>query len=148
MIIYKNTLKISPMASNNMSSNDFLGESSLISIINELKHVSGVCAGLPAADIVKVSPSQDILIRVELPGVAKENISIDVTGNYVTITAEKTKDSLVPVHSERSFGKLSRRFPVDRSYDVDNIKATLVNGVLSLTISKLADQKHSKIVIN
>ena len=77
----------------------------------------------------------------ELPGFAKEDISLNLDGNYLTITAkhedkkEETKDNFV--RRERYYGTMSRSFNV-AGIRTDGIEATYDKGLLTLTLPKMA----------
>lgn len=81
------------------------------------------------------------LLEADLPGFDKQDIHLDVTGDTLTIQAERhskaeekdNKDRIVRV--ERSYGAYSRRFDLSQ-VDAQNIRAKYENGVLSLTLPK------------
>jgi HSP20 family protein len=80
-------------------------------------------------------------IEVELPGVKKEDISIDVNENTLTISGErKVRDE----HKDDNFykieslyGKFERSFSLPEDVDSDKIEATSNNGVLEIKIPKV-----------
>jgi HSP20 family protein len=80
-------------------------------------------------------------IEVELPGIKKENISIDVNDDTLTISGErKTKE-----HSEDDifykveslYGKFERSFALPEDVDTNKIEASSKNGVLEIKIPKI-----------
>ena len=79
----------------------------------------------------------DYELQVEVPGVSKENISIDYENGYVTIAAKtnKSKDEKDKegnyIRRERYSGSYSRSYYVG-DVDRESIKAKLDNGVLSI----------------
>ncbi|WP_020618283.1 Hsp20/alpha crystallin family protein [Paenibacillus daejeonensis] len=81
------------------------------------------------------------LVEAELPGIAKENIHVDVDNGYLTIRAkrddytEQKDDDNRLIRRERRSGEFVRRFYVDR-VDEDGIQAKLDQGVLKLEIPK------------
>lgn len=81
-----------------------------------------------------------IEVTVELPGIAQDDIKIDVDDDVLTISGEKksekeTEEGDLRV-SERSYGAFSRSIPLPRSVDADKIQATMVNGVLKVVAPK------------
>ena len=83
-------------------------------------------------------------LTADLPGCAKEDISIDVEDDVLTISAtrsseaeEKKKDY---VRVERTYGKLARSFDVS-GVDTDAITASYENGVLKLVLPKKEEEK-------
>lgn len=72
-------------------------------------------------------------IDADLPGVKKEDITIDVKDGVLTITGERNHKEEVKEENyyktESSFGSFSRSFTLPEQIDVENIKATFVDGV-------------------
>lgn len=86
------------------------------------------------------------IIDIDLPGFDKDNIKIDITDGYLTISAklseEKNDDKNEKyVRRERYFGECSRSFYVGENIDADSIKATFKKGILSLEIPKVEEEK-------
>ena len=81
-------------------------------------------------------------IDVDLPGVKKEDIKIDVKDNMLIISGERNfKDEVKEedyYRVETSFGKFSRSFNLPDSIDTENIDASAENGVLEVVVPKLA----------
>ena len=80
------------------------------------------------------------LLRIDLPGVKKENIHIEMKGDdCLTISAqcgaEAPMDSSHYIRRERYSGLMCRSFDVS-TVDVRGIKAKYENGVLELTLPK------------
>ena len=80
-------------------------------------------------------------IDVDLPGMNKEDITIDIDENSLRILGERTyKDELVKedyYKVESSFGKFERVFTLPDNIDTENITANSLNGVLEIIIPKL-----------
>ena len=78
-------------------------------------------------------------LDAELPGFKKEDISIDVENDCLTISAERKLDNEDKKHNfvkrERFYGSYSRSFDVS-GINVDGIEAAYNNGVLTLTMPK------------
>jgi len=94
----------------------------------------------------------EYLVEADLPGVSKENIDIDYYNNYLTINA-KRDESIEDkrenyVRRERHYGEFRRRFYID-NVDEANIEATFKDGVLRITLPKLAkgDERRGRIQI-
>ena len=81
------------------------------------------------------------VLEAELPGFQKEDINIQLSDNYLTITAEHRTESEEKdkkgnyVRRERSYGSFSRSFDVS-GIDVSAIKASYQDGVLKLVLPK------------
>jgi len=93
------------------------------------------------------------LLQAELPGFKKEDIYIDLDGNYLTIQAshvqENNNTSDKIVRKERQYSSFSRSFNVS-GINTDAIKAEYNNGILELELPKVEEQKPKtkKIEIN
>ena len=88
------------------------------------------------------------LLEAEMPGFDKENIHIDIDGNYLTIHAQqdvrKEKKDRKFIRQERSYNSISRSFNIS-DVDTEQIKAKYKNGVLELTMPKLHTSETEKI---
>lgn len=96
-------------------------------------------ARLPKTDIL--DREKDIVVRAELPGVAKENVEVTLTDHSVTIKAhtkhEENEGEGEYFRREMSFGEYQRTLELPDIVDDEEAKATFRNGVLELTIPKL-----------
>jgi HSP20 family protein len=92
------------------------------------------------------------ILTAELPGVNKEDISVEIERNEVTISA--ATDRAAPaegerwLRTERTFGKAGRRFALPQELDEARVAARLELGVLELTLPKKAAPVGRKIAIN
>lgn len=81
------------------------------------------------------------LLEADLPGFDKNDIKLDISGDILTVKAERRskfeekdkKDRIVRI--ERSYGSYSRQFDVS-GINTDDIKAKYENGVLQLKLPK------------
>jgi HSP20 family protein len=110
---------------------------------------------LPAEPTIKLDVSEDekaYHVKAELPGVKKEDISIEIDGNQVSLAAEvkrekeEKKDEKV-VHSERYYGRQFRSFTLARPIDRKEAQARFVDGVLDLTLPKGGEAPNQKLTI-
>jgi HSP20 family protein len=87
-------------------------------------------------------------VDVDLPGVKKEDIKVDLNKGILTISGErKTKEEINQedyYKIETYFGKFSRSFTLPDSADIENIEAKSDNGVLEIFIPKLNDDVSKK----
>jgi len=92
-------------------------------------------------------------VEVDLPGVKKEDIEVDVHDNIVTLSGERSiKNELKEENYykvESDYGKFERSFSLPENTDVENIHAETADGVLELVIPKLKinEDKPKKIEI-
>ncbi|HNW04416.1 MAG TPA: Hsp20/alpha crystallin family protein [Oscillospiraceae bacterium] len=89
------------------------------------------------ADIIDRGDSY--LLQAELPGFDREEISVDVCGESLTISAQHKEESKEEeknfVRRERRFGSFVRSFDIT-GIDTDQISAEFKDGVLGLTLPK------------
>lgn len=87
-------------------------------------------------------------IDVDLPGVKKEDMRIDIKENVLTISGERNFKEEVKEEDyyrvETRFGKFSRSFTLPENIDVENIEASSDNGVLEVVIPKLEPKTNSR----
>ena len=87
------------------------------------------------------------LIDVEVPGVDKNNIELNVENNTLTISGEREfekRDEGKHYHRvESSYGSFSRSFTLPDNVKDDSIQATYNNGILNISIDK-SEQKMKK----
>ena len=87
-------------------------------------------------------------VEVDLPGVKKDDISIDVSDGVLTITGERSHKKEVKEEDyyklESSYGKFQRSFTLPSGVDSENISAATDNGVLEVVVPKLKDKIKSK----
>jgi HSP20 family protein len=93
-----------------------------------------------------------IVINAELPGVDKDDISVDVKGKLITLGGERKVDEEIDDETyyrrERRHGKFERTFNLPFDVKGENVKANFNNGILKLEISKPEEQVAKKISIN
>ncbi len=105
----------------------------------------------PAVDILE--EKEDYVLRAELPGVAKENIKIEVKENRLTLSgkkesswADKGADAQAEYrYSESRYGGFTRVFELPRNVSGESIRAEYNNGVLFLRIPK-AKEALSRVI--
>ncbi len=93
----------------------------------------------------------EYIIESELPGLNKEDIDIEMTDDYLTISAqneEKFEDEGENyIRQERRTGSYQRVFRIDNVKD-EEIKANYDNGILTLTLPKKEKSKPKKRTID
>ncbi|XP_019199582.1 PREDICTED: 18.2 kDa class I heat shock protein-like [Ipomoea nil] len=86
------------------------------------------------------------IFKADLPGVKKEEVKVEVEdGRVLQITGERSKekeDKNDKWHRiERSIGKFFRRFRLPENAKMDEVKAGMENGVLTVTVPKIEEKK-------
>lgn len=115
----------------------------------------GPFAGEPFSSfspVVDVDESGDAVhVRAELPGLEKDQISIDVTGQTLTLSGEKKQEEEKKDEGyysrERSFGKFSRQITLPAEVDTDKTTAEYKNGVLHINMPKTESAVRKKIEV-
>jgi HSP20 family protein len=111
---------------------------------NELKQTPLV----PPVDIIE--DGEGITVIADLPGVTRENLSIGVEGETLTIEGTVNlgeTSSMQSVYAEVRVPQYRRSFVLGRDLDSDRIDATLVNGVLTLRLPKAEQAKPRRIEV-
>jgi HSP20 family protein len=108
-----------------------------------------VSAWKPVVDIFDKADA--IVIHAELPGVTKDDVSIEVKENVLTLKGERVEFKEVSedkyFRKERSFGSFYRAFTLPSSINPENIKATFKDGVLEIEIPKPEEEKPKQVQI-
>jgi HSP20 family protein len=90
-------------------------------------------------------------VEVDLPGVNKDDIHVDVNKDSLTISGERKHKEEVKEESyyklESFFGKFQRSFTLPENVDSEAIEAKCDNGVLEVLIPKIAPKEAKKIQI-
>lgn len=104
---------------------------------------------------IRIDVSEDdksFQIKAEIPGVNKEDISITVDGNLISISAEVKRESENKdnnrLYSERSFGKAFRSFSLPCDVEQAKAEAHYEKGVLSLMLPKRPNGSARKIAVS
>ena len=107
-------------------------------------------AWVPAVDIYETD-SHTLVLKVELPDVAREDIDLRVDNNTLTITGQKQRDKDVKEEQyhrlERTFGAFSRSFTLPPTVDAGKIGAEFKNGVLSVSLPLREEAKPRQIQV-
>jgi HSP20 family protein len=103
----------------------------------------------PAVDIYETADT--IVMKAELPGVAREDIQIQINENTLTLQGERrfAKDVREEnyLRLERAYGGFHRSFTLPATVQQDKIRALFKDGVLELTLPKAEDSKPKRISI-
>jgi len=103
----------------------------------------------PRVDVSETT--EELLIKVDLPDVKKEDINVSVDEGVLIIQGEKKQEreeSGKKYHRhERYYGNFSRSFTLPSYINESKIEASFKNGVLNLHIPKIADTSHKNIDI-
>ena len=92
-----------------------------------------------------------IVINAELPGVNKDDVSIDIKDNVLSIKGVRNFEQKVKEENyyrrERCYGKFHRAFTLPDAVDPNKIEASYKDGVLKIKIPKAEESSSKKIEI-
>ena len=103
--------------------------------------------------VVDVYDQDDrIVLKAELPGVDKKDISVDVKDRLLTIKGERTYEKEVKedkyYRKERAVGKFHRSFTLPTEIDAGKIEAEYKDGVLKVEIPRSEAHKPKEITVH
>ncbi|MFQ5809180.1 MAG: Hsp20/alpha crystallin family protein, partial [Armatimonadota bacterium] len=124
-----------------------------------LEDVVGPAARVPAMVQGRWAPRLDICespdgitITMELPGMSKDDVEIELTSDSLSISGERKREPLAAgeqVHrAERPHGPFSRAFSIGVPVDTERTSAKLSDGVLTLEIPKAPEARRRDIPID
>jgi HSP20 family protein len=112
-------------------------------------------AGGPAATagwapIADLCETEDAYVaEIEVPGVRREDLTVDLSGNELTVTGvvkESEQEGVVRRRTRRS-GRFEYRTTLPRDVDADQVSATLADGVLTVRVPKAEAARPRRIEI-
>jgi HSP20 family protein len=106
---------------------------------------------LPRLKVDVAEKNGAYVVKGELPGVRKEDIHVSVDGAQVTLEAEvkqeKSTEEERVLHTERTYGKVSRVFTLPQEIDETKVQAKFQDGVLELQLPKKQAAPRKQITI-
>lgn len=93
----------------------------------------------------------DYILNVDLPGVPREDVNVQVIGNQLVISGERKQEKSAEwkgaQRSERCYGSFMRTFTLPNDIEADKVEAAYRDGVLQLAIPKGESQKARRIEV-
>lgn len=106
-------------------------------------------AFMPAFEIKETKDAYEF--RADIPGVKESDIEITVTGNRLTISGTREAEAEDKTDryfaTERVYGSFVRSFTLPEDVDPNTVRATLANGVLSVTVPKKPETQPRRIAV-
>jgi HSP20 family protein len=103
----------------------------------------------PAVDIAE--HDNDYVVKVELPGVNKDEVKITLESNILSIRGEKKQEKETKKENyhrvERSYGSFQRSFTLPTTVKNENIEAQYKDGILTVTLPKAEEAKPKQIEV-
>jgi HSP20 family protein len=120
-------------------------------VLSHLKRgASGEYTYNPCLDVVETADR--IMIILEAPGVAPENVSVHLTGRWVIIEGEKpappAEGSPRFLCLERAHGKFYKAVPLLVPFNRQEGRAVLENGFLKVVFPKVPERRKRTITLN
>ena len=104
---------------------------------------------VPAFDLLETD--KEFTVRLEVPGIHKENLDLNLTNNLLTITGrrEHAKDVEGEAYlwKEREYGKFVRTIRLPSAVMENKVEATYQDGVLVVHLPKVTPTPANKILI-
>ena len=100
----------------------------------------------PATDVVE--HDNKFVVKVELPGLSREDVKVAIQDNMLTVSGEKKVEKESNYHRvERSYGTFQRCFTLGQPVRGDKIDASFKDGILTITVPKAEEAKDKRIDI-
>jgi len=103
----------------------------------------------PRTDMVESEDGYHL--QLDVPGMAKDDLNINLQNNTLTISGERTMKRTAEgeerVRVERAFGTFHRTFALPSSVDTENIEARYEDGVLTVHVPKTETAQRRRIEI-
>ena len=120
-------------------------------LVRPVAYEGGRSDALPRVKVDVAEKNGAYVVKGELPGVRKEDIHVSVDGAQVTLEAEvkqeKSTEEERVLHTERTYGKVSRAFTLPQEIDESKVQAKFQDGVLELTLPKKQAAPRKQITI-
>jgi HSP20 family protein len=126
---------------------DRLFEDSYVRPSRALTGVDGV--GTAALDVYQTP--DEVVVKAAVPGCKPEDVSIDITGDTLTIKGETKAEQEIKredyLYQERRYGSFSRTVILPGGLKSDRAEATIEDGILTLSIPKAEEVKPRAISV-
>jgi HSP20 family protein len=109
----------------------------------------GVEVRTPRVDVI--NRDEEVLVKAELPGVKREDLTVELTGNLLTIRGEQhheeRKEEGDLVRTEIMRGAFSRTMTMPAGLDGEHVKAEFKDGMLEVHLPKLEKTERRRIEV-
>jgi HSP20 family protein len=110
----------------------------------------GLSSWVPPVDIYETN--ENIVIKVELPGLNRDDFTIEIKDNLLTLKGEKKIEKDVKEENyhriERSYGNFQRTFSLPSNVKESDAKAKYKDGILEIVIPKVEEAKPKQIKVD
>jgi len=115
---------------------------------NQTQRIQPKRVFMPRSDVYETE--SDLVILADMPGVNEKSVDITIEKNVLTIhgAVEPPFAGKNPVRAEYDIGDYKRAFTLPEEIDRGNIRASVKNGTLKLTLPKAIAAKARKIAVS
>jgi HSP20 family protein len=103
----------------------------------------------PAVDVYE--DEHNLVLKLEVPGIAEEDLNVSVENNTLTVSGERKLEKDEKEENfhriERRYGSFTRTFRLPNTVDPEKVEAGYDKGVLKITLAKRAEAKPKQIKI-
>jgi HSP20 family protein len=107
-------------------------------------------AWMPALELVDAG--DNFVLKAQLPGIDPKDVDVQVTREAISISGERhyenTEEKSGYVRSEFRYGKFHRVLPLPAHIQNDSVQAEYKDGILMLTLPKVAEARNKVVKIN
>ena len=104
---------------------------------------------MPAIDVYERGDM--FVVKAELPGISEDAIDVSVAEGDLMIRGEKRIETEIKEEDyyrcERTYGSFFRSVPLPANVDAEKVEASFENGVLEVTIPRMAEAKPKKVKV-
>ena len=104
----------------------------------------------PALDVVE--EQDNFLVKIDLPGLSKDDVSVTIQDNFLTVKGERKheveKKEANFHHRERVYGSFARTIELPTRVDAGKVAATFRDGVLQVALPKSEEAKPKEIKVS
>ena len=117
-----------------------------------LRRDNGTTMWAPQVNVAE--SAEELVFTAELPGMSRDQVSIELEQNVLTISGEKVEERTEGEEErkyhlwERSYGSFRRSFTLPRPVNADDATARFENGILEIRLPKAPEAKGRRIEIS
>lgn len=95
-----------------------------------------------------IEDGSSVRIDMCLPGRNKEDVKVEVDDGYITIssTGEDKNREQKYVLKEFSISPFRRRFKISSNIDINSVRASFTNGILTVTVDKVKQKTSNRLI--
>ena len=105
---------------------------------------------IPPAEMHETTEA--VLLKIEIPGMEAKDLDIQVTADSVAISGERKSETKTEengiTRSEFRYGHFRRVIPLPAPINNNNVVAEYKDGLLSLTLPKIEEEKNKVVKVN